>query len=81
MPFPGFLLGGNSSLASLCGLQGRSLIAQREPAEPDDPNSSTLNPTRQEKLGVGKSDKTLDKVSILGCKIQFRIKHRKGGVR
>ncbi|HXZ38076.1 MAG TPA: hypothetical protein VEL68_18775 [Thermodesulfobacteriota bacterium] len=26
----------------------------KAPAEPDDPNSSTLNPNKHEKLGVGK---------------------------
>jgi hypothetical protein len=30
------------------------------PAEPDDPNSSTLNPNRHEKLGAGKAHYRLD---------------------
>jgi len=33
---------------------GRSFMEGKAPAEPDDPNSSTLNPNKREKLGVGK---------------------------
>ncbi len=54
MPFASFLLGGILSLASVCGIQGRGSIEGQQPAEPDDPNSSTLNPKRLKKSGVGK---------------------------
>jgi hypothetical protein len=35
--------------------KGRSSIERREPAEPDDPNSSPLNPNRSKKPGADKA--------------------------
>jgi hypothetical protein len=66
----GFLLEGISSLASPCGGSGRSFMERYAPAEPDDPNSSTLNPNLQGKLGVGKS---IDRLDILEApSIEYR---------
>jgi hypothetical protein len=42
------------SLASLCGVQAREQLEKSLPAEPDDPNSSGLNPNEQERPGVDK---------------------------
>jgi hypothetical protein len=64
MPLAASLLGEISSLASFCGNQGRSSVERQEPAEPDDPNPSTLNPNGRKKSGVGKAVLFIDKPSI-----------------
>jgi len=54
-----FLLGGISSQAPPAE-HGEEFHGRIAPAEPDDPNSSALNPNKHEKLGVGKPGFLLD---------------------
>ena len=51
---PSLASGVNSSPASLCGGQAGRGLENHDPAEPDDPNSSSLNPNDHGKMGMGK---------------------------
>jgi hypothetical protein len=50
-----------SSQASHCGGWAGRRIENDDPAEPDDPNSFSLNPNEHKKLGMGKAVSGIDK--------------------
>jgi hypothetical protein len=49
-----------SPLRPLPAEHGEEFHGRIAPAEPDDPNSSTLNPNKHEKLGLGKGFYCID---------------------
>jgi hypothetical protein len=55
MVWPSLASGAISSQASLCGGRAGRWLENDDPAEPDDPNSSSLNPNEHKKLGMGKA--------------------------
>jgi hypothetical protein len=54
MVYPSLASGAISSQASLCGGKSGGILENDDPAEPDDPNSSSLNPNEHKKRGMGK---------------------------
>ena len=60
MVYPSLAFGAISSQASLCGGKSGRILENHEPAEPDDPNSSSLNPNEHKNGEWARWDKAVD---------------------